>query len=243
MNILSIGNSFSQDAQRYIHRIAKSDGFELKTFNLYIGGCSLWEHFRNISEDKKDYSLEMNGESTGFFVSIKEALLTRRWDVVTLQQASLESMSYKTYQPYLDKVAEYVREYAPNAKFVIHQTWAYEDESSRLADMGYENSDKMFVDVEKAYKKAAQAVKADMIVPSGELIQKLHSAGAGKLHRDGYHLSYGLGRYAVGLLWYKLLSKNDISGNVFCDFDEEITESEIKLAKECVDAVADRYLK
>ena len=38
MNVLSIGNSFSQDAQRYLHRIAKVDSFTLNTFNLYIGG-------------------------------------------------------------------------------------------------------------------------------------------------------------------------------------------------------------
>ena len=31
MDILSIGNSFSQDAQRYLSRIAKADGVELST--------------------------------------------------------------------------------------------------------------------------------------------------------------------------------------------------------------------
>ena len=50
MNILSIGNSFSQDAQRYLHRIAKADGCTLNTFNLYIGGCPLSLHYRNSSD-------------------------------------------------------------------------------------------------------------------------------------------------------------------------------------------------
>ena len=85
MNILSIGNSFSQDAQRYLHRIAKADGFEMNTFNLYIGGCQLWKHYRNMLSGERIYELEMNGEATGFFVSLKEALLNRRWDVVTVQ--------------------------------------------------------------------------------------------------------------------------------------------------------------
>ena len=35
MDILSIGNSFSQDAQRYLNRIAKADGVVLNTFNLF----------------------------------------------------------------------------------------------------------------------------------------------------------------------------------------------------------------
>ena len=41
MNILAIGNSFSQDAMRYLHKIAKADGVEFECFNIYIGGCSL----------------------------------------------------------------------------------------------------------------------------------------------------------------------------------------------------------
>ncbi len=77
MNILSIGNSFSQDAHRYLHRIAKADGYILNTFNLYIGGCPLSLHYRNMLSEERAYMLEMNGESTGFKVSLKDALLNR----------------------------------------------------------------------------------------------------------------------------------------------------------------------
>ncbi len=38
LKILSIGNSFSQDAQRYLYDISKSNGEEIKNVNLYIGG-------------------------------------------------------------------------------------------------------------------------------------------------------------------------------------------------------------
>ena len=126
MDILSIGNSFSQDAQRYLHSIAKSDGVELNTFNLFIGGCSLSRHYRNMLSENREYTLEMNGQSTDFNVSLKEALLNRSWDVVTLQQVSNESPYFETYQPYLNKLTEYVRACVPKAKIVIHQTWAYE---------------------------------------------------------------------------------------------------------------------
>ena len=91
MNILSIGNSFSQDAQRYLHRIAKADGFDLNTFNLYMGGCPLSLHYRNMISEERAYTLEMNGESTEFKVSLKDALLNRDWDVVTIQQVSSKS--------------------------------------------------------------------------------------------------------------------------------------------------------
>ena len=219
----------------YLHKIAKADGFELNTFNLYIGGCSLSMHYRNMISDKDGYSLEMNGQSTGFKVSIKEALLNRDWDVVTVQQASHESTDYNTYQPYLDKLAEYVRYCCPKAKIVVHQTWAYEQDSERLnVKMGYKEHTEMFKDLKDAYKKASKDINADLIIPSGEVFQKLLASGIEKIHRDTFHASYGLGRYTLGLLWYSTLTGNDIKDNTFSDFDEEITKSQIEIAKKCV---------
>ena len=235
MNILSIGNSFSQDAHRYLHRISKADGCTLNTFNLYIGGCPLSLHYRNMLSEERAYMLEMNGESTGFKVSLKDALLNRDWDVVTIQQVSSESPYYETYQPYLNKIVEYVRLCVPKAKIAIHQTWAYEQDSHRLnIELGYKNHTDMFEDVRASYEKAAKDIKADFIIPSGAVFQRLIESGIEKVHRDTFHASYGLGRYALGLLWYSILSGNDVKQNTFCDFDEEISKTEIEKAKECV---------
>ena len=238
MNILSIGNSFSQDAQRYLHKIAEADGYNLNAFNLYIGGCSLHRHYSNMLSEKEVYTLEMNGESTNFMVSMKEALLNREWDVVTIQQVSTQSPYYETYQPYLNKLAEFIKICSPKSKIVIHQTWAYEQDSERLNNkMGYDNQSDMFVDVKNAYEKAAKEIGADLIIPSGELFQRLILAGVKKIHRDTFHASIGLGRYALGLLWYKMLTGKHVSENKFNRFDEEISETEIKIVKNCVEEV------
>ena len=235
MNVLSIGNSFSQDAQRYLHRIAKADGFTLNTFNLYIGGCPLSLHYRNMISEQRAYTLEMNGQSTGFKVSLQEALLNRDWDVVTIQQVSSKSPYYETYQPYLDKIVEYVRVCVPKAKIAIHQTWAYEQDSQRLnIELGYNNHVDMFKDIEVSYEKAAEEINADLVIPSGKVFQKLIESGIEKIHRDTFHASFGLGRYTLGLLWYSILSGNDVKNNTFCDFDEEISKTDIEIAKECV---------
>ncbi len=47
MNILAIGNSFSQDATRYLHAVMQAGGVAGRVVNLYIGGCSLEQHWRN----------------------------------------------------------------------------------------------------------------------------------------------------------------------------------------------------
>ena len=46
IKVLSIGNSFSQDATRYLEEIAQGRIFSR---NCYIGGCSLEMHWNNIA--------------------------------------------------------------------------------------------------------------------------------------------------------------------------------------------------
>lgn len=101
MKILSIGNSFSQDAQKYLRRLAQNDGVELKTVNLYLGGCSLRTHYLNALENRFNYVFEFNGENTGIEVSMSQVLSSDDWDIITLQQASRDSTKYETYYPYL----------------------------------------------------------------------------------------------------------------------------------------------
>ena len=212
----------------------------MNVYNLYIGGCPLSLHYRNMLSEKRAYSLEMNGESIGFAVSLKEALLNRDQDVITVQQVSHESPYYETYQPYLDKLVEYVRNCVPRAKIAIHQTCAYEQDSHRLnIELGYNNHVDMFKDIEISYKKAVEEIVADLVIPSGKIFQRLIESGVEKVHRDTFHASLGLGRYALGLLWYSILSGNDVKNNTFCDFDEKISEKEIIIAKECVAEICD----
>ena len=238
MNILAIGNSFSQDATRYLHQIAPADGVKLNIANLYIGGCSLERHYRNMLSAERAYELQYNGQLTGFQVSLQEALLNRAWDVVTLQQASPYSMDPDSYFPYITELYAYVKKCVPKAKILIHQTWAYEDGSDRLYNVAhFDTAAEMFAAVEDAYAFAAQAIGADGIIPSGKLFRSLLDNGIEKIHRDTYHASLGLGRYALGLLWYRTLTGNSVAGNDFHHFDVPIPEEHIQIAKKCVDSL------
>ncbi len=244
MNVLSIGNSFSQDAQRYLHQIAAADGYPLNCFNLYIGGCSLSRHYRCMLSEARAYELEMNGMGTGFSVSLQEALLNRDWDVVTVQQVSGCSPRYDTYQPYLDKLVEYIRLCVPKAKIAVHQTWAYEQDSHRLnVELQYANADDMFRDVKAAYERAARDVGADLIIPSGEVFHELTTAGVKNIHRDTFHAHLGIGRYALGLTWYAALTGRCVADNTFSSFDVEVDENETELAKRCTEKVCKEYRK
>lgn len=210
--ILAIGNSFSQDATAYLYSIAKASGTEIKVVNLYIGGCSLETHWNNILQDLSSYDYELNGERHDRKISIKEALQEDNWDYVTLQQASHYSGLMNTYYPYITDISAYVKEYAPQAEQLIHQTWAYEIDSDHGAFTTYDsNQHTMYQALTKAYTAVAKDLNLRMI-PCGNIVQTLRSHplfdyehGGHSLCRDGFHMSLIYGRYLLAATWYELL--------------------------------------
>ena len=234
MKILSIGNSFSEDATRYLYGIARADGVSLKVVNLYIGGCSLSRHFRNLMADASAYEFQINGmTNTGIKISIKDALLSDDWDIVTIQQQSLQSADYGTFCPYLEELAAAVRRLSPKAKLLLHQTWGYKPDSEKLGHTVYKTHEEMFRAIREAYKVASDTVHSGRI-PSGEAVLEANRLGAPHIYRDEFHMSRGFGRYLLGLVWYKTLTGRSVEQNTFRDLDEEVTEEEIRLAKEIV---------
>ena len=237
MNVLAIGNSFSMDAMRYLSQIARAQDEKLTAINLFIGGCPLERHFRHMHSGAP-YSLQCNGSDTGFLVTMDEALLSRPWDVITLQQASHFSGKKESYVPYVHELVKHVRALCPKAKLYIHETWAYEADTSMLKthypDMTKED---MYKAVVRCYREIEKEAGFDGLIPSGELMHALQENGIPKIHRDGYHLSLGLGRYAAGLLWFRMLTGKSVSENTYADFDEPVSAEEMALAKRLVDAV------
>lgn len=214
MKILSIGNSFSVDATAYLHQIAASAGEDILTENLYIGGCSLERHYNNIQSGGRAYELGINGEYNGETVSILEALKRDKWDFVTLQQYSYDSVDFGTYQPFLSEISSFVRKHVPNAEQVMHQTWAYEDGGERLSGTEFDSHADMFYALEKAYEQAAQTL-ACRVIPSGKIFNSLRERGADGLYRDSYHASIPRGRYILGLVWYEFFTGNKAADTAF----------------------------
>lgn len=244
IRVLAIGNSFSKDATRYLHAIAESSGDKLQVYNLCIGGCALERHFRLMRTGAPEYGFEFNGESTDMHVSLQQMLGICAWDYVTLQQASHFSFDYDTYQPYLNELAAFIRSYVPKTKLMIHQTWAYEQGSARLQEMaGYTDQGAMFRDVEAAYDRAAKDVQAAGIIPSGALFQRMLKNGFDTVHRDTFHAHLGYGRYALGALWYEMLTGNNVEGNAFRQLDVPSEDVDFAKLQRLVHETATEYGK
>lgn len=236
MRILTIGNSFSDDATRYLHQIARSQGVHLEVVNICIGGCSLERHYRNMLSGAKDYLLCYNGSYTGFNVTLEEALLSRAWDVVTIQQVSHDSPRKETFYPYITELVDYIRTCQPKAKLLLQETWAYEDGSHRLTvELGYKTRKEMIADVQASYRAAAESEGFDGVIPSGTMLDRLLDEGVAKVHRDTFHVSLGLGRYAIALLWFRMLTGRSVAENSFCELDAPVSAEEIEIARRVVD--------
>ena len=232
VKILCIGNSFSQDASRYVWGIARADGEAVKIVNLYIGGCDLSRHYRNMMSENRAYDFEINGMiKTGIHVSLKEALLMDNWDYVTLQQQSLQGADYETYQPYLNALADYVRTMCPKAKLMMFETWGYENGSEKLASTPFATHADMYHALKEAYEKSASAIDAEGIIPGGHAILHAVEQGGLPIYRDSFHMSKGFGRYLLGLIFYGTMIGERIEENTFSDFDEPISETEMRIAK------------
>lgn len=236
MKILTIGNSFSEDATRYLHQVAESQGVYFEVVNVCIGGCSMKMHHGNMQSGAKNYLLCYNGYYTGFSVTLEDALTSREWDVVTIQQVSHDSPQKETFYPYVTELVDYIRARQPKAKLMLQETWAYEDGSHRLTvELGYKSRKDMIADIKAAYAEVAKEEGFDGVIPSGSLFDMMLDNGIGKIHRDTFHASLGLGRYALALLWFRYLTGMSVAENSFSDFDEPISDGEIAIAKACVE--------
>lgn len=240
IKILSIGNSFSDDAMEHVYGILHSLGFKkIKLGNLHVGGCSLTMHRNHANGDLPVYDYRVNTD--GKWVSKAEAKLTDgildgEWDIITMQQVSHESGIPETYAP-LDDFFAYVNKLAKgNPKYAWHMTWAYVNGSDHPEFARYGNDQAaMYASIVKTVQEEILPRKEFFtIIPAGTAIQNMRTSYLGDtLNRDGFHLTFDLGRYTAGLAIAKALTGLDISKVKFAP--EGVTDKQRETAIKAVE--------
>lgn len=235
IRILAIGNSFSQDAaESYLDDLAKADGVRLIIGNMYIGGCSLETHWNNAASNIAAYSYRKitEGDSvTQANQTLRMAINDEDWDIISFQQVSQHSGQYDTYFPYFTNLLLHIKDIAtnPNVKFVLHQTWAYASNSTHSGFVNYSNNqEQMYRAIVETVDSVANRAGIEVIIPAGTAIQNARSSFIGdNLCRDGYHLTYGIGRYTAACTWYEKLLGKPVIGNSFKPLGMSDVEVEI----------------
>lgn len=223
IRVLAIGNSFSEDAiEQNLYEIADAAGDKVIIGNLYIPGCSLQRHYENSRTDAQAYRYRKIGTDGKMRqtdkVILKDALQDEAWDYISFQQASHFSGLYDTYNPYLQKLIEYVRGIAgKHPKLIWHQTWAYSQDSNHDGFKNYGHNQKQMYDaIIACSRKAVTENRLCRIVPSGTAVQNVRTSFIGDtMNRDGYHLDLTHGRYTAACVWYEVLFRKSVIGNSY----------------------------
>lgn len=223
VKILAIGNSFSQDAvEQYLWDLFDAAGIDAVIGNLYIGGCRLETHYKNMKNDNPAYAYRKvvdgkKSEKSNF--TMAQGIADENWDYISLQQASGISGKYETYTPYLPELVEYVRTSATNPAMALafHQTWAYASNSDHSEFSNYgKDQMTMYEAIMSAVKQAAADNDIEIVIPSGTAIQNGRNSFIGDaFNRDGYHLEVNYGRYTAACTWFEKISGISAVGNAY----------------------------
>lgn len=139
LNILTVGNSFSVQMVRQLPPVASAVGCKANVTSLFIAGCPIRRHVENIRRERTDpdfrpYSVTTSTGAKERKGNVIETLKSGKWDIVTIQQASPESWNPDSYQPWANELISTIREFAPDAKIVVHETWSYCKADKRIFD-------------------------------------------------------------------------------------------------------------
>ena len=199
ISVLMIGNSFSVDAAHFTHQLSLGTDVEIEVGVLYVGGCSLEQHVNFIKEGSSPYEWFINGESTGRYISLKDALKIKEWDYITLQQVSVFSGLKDTFYPYINELMEYVRQYQISPTFVLHKTWPYQTgfDNTNFAHYNY-SRETMYKCICETYDYVSKDLNIDIIIRSGDAIESAIEKYGEHFHKDGFHLN-DAGRYIAAL--------------------------------------------
>lgn len=242
MNILSIGNSFAADTMWHLPAIAadlqRCDTFEI----LYIGGCPIGYHYLNAVDDVPVYQHYTYADGKWHIrekVRISEAIRGRKWDWINIQHGSKDGRCYTdpVFYKHLGELTAWVRETAgQTVKISFNMAWAPEPEKEHheMVDR-FGNDQKAMYEAMAALTRDLVAVTPgiDRISPAGTAIQNARILGMEGLNRDGFHLSYGLGRYIAALTFLKTLTGADISQVRWAP--EGVTEEQQRIAIRCAE--------
>jgi hypothetical protein len=158
VRLLTVGNSFSQNATKYLDKIAEADGNTLIHHRCVIGGSGPEQHLAKAAANEKDPNDKAGLYGTG--KSLKEELAAEKWDVITIQQASIRSHDLASYRPAMKELHDLIKKHAPNSEVVIHQTWAYRSDDPRFMGAGKSGEPKtqkeMYDGLSSAYRTVAK---------------------------------------------------------------------------------------
>ena len=217
--VLSVGNSFAVDTMEHLAGIALNLGVErVKLGCLYVGGCSITMHHAHAMGDMPVYHYYTN-DGSGWQCTpaykISAAIASEQWDVISIQHGSKDGSRYTDPASYalLPALVEYIRAHAwEGVRIAFNMTWVGEPYDKHRELISYDRDQlRMYRLVTEITQSTVGAVAGiDVICPTGTAVQNARTSTLETVSRDGYHLTYDVGRYLAGLTFFGKLTGADI---------------------------------
>jgi hypothetical protein len=174
VRLMTIGNSFSRNATRFLDKLAAAGGHELIHRPVVVGGASMELHATKALKHQANPDDPAGKYADGS--SLQERLEEQPWDVVTIQQASRLSPDVNTYRPFAAQLQKQVQLHAPQSRLLIHETWAYREDDPWFVNPSENSSNpvtqmEMHQKLHAAYFQIADELKAE-VIPVGDAFQR-----------------------------------------------------------------------
>ncbi len=229
--VLTIGNSFAENSIRFLPDLARAGGKELILFRANLGGHSLQQHVSYLEAFEADplnptgspYKVPTTTGEMERKISLREALQSETWDVVTIQQVSHQSPQYETFQPHAEKLIDYIKKYAPRARILLHQTWAYPSDCPRYQDPKnphLKDPETMYQNLKAAYAhlsaetgqgmiRVGDAFHSVMTSPDPIRLHGINEKGEGDFHANAN------GQFLGAAMFYEAAFNDSVLNNPF----------------------------
>ena len=232
LNILLIGHSFCYYHTNELYGMLTAAGIKARVANLYYSGCHLESHYSWLQTDSANYqdfvTIDENGRvATGEGISMREAIATQNWDVISLQPGI--DFYDRTAAKMLTDTEEaraglfsFLRQKFPQARMMWHQFWAFQ--------IGFQRDDYAVassVDQDVYYKEALYFAKQTCEqydlerVNTGYAWQIVRKGGYDNLcdrltGNDRYHDGdIGGGQYLNACVWFEAITGQSCIGNTY----------------------------
>lgn len=208
LRVLCIGNSYTSDALSCVPAIMQAAGISDANYSIYqalISGSSLRTWWNTIAYEDTLQLDFVAGSKMPLSKGPWKDLLAQKWDIVTLQQYSGDAVNYDTFNPWLRKLIDFIKDNCPNPSVTLawQTAWSYSSLYNQQMTP-YER----WLYISLAVKQMVINDGIDVLIPVGTAIQNARSTSlntVSELTRDGTHLDLGVGRYTASCTWYQAL--------------------------------------
>lgn len=177
IKLLTIGNSFADNSTRYLADFAKSAEKKVRIYQANLSAHSMEMHVKYLRAYDSDPADPKGSPYSGISdtatgakpkLSLRKALELEKWDYVTIQQVSTLSYQSHTFEPWASELIAAIYKYAPTAKILGLETWAYREDSWFFEKLS--TQERMHAAIKKSYEELS-ARHGIEILPVGDAFQ------------------------------------------------------------------------